>query len=81
MIRIKKNQNQFLPKEKGKNENQQMHQRDHKRLNTQVSLDGSRLTEERLKNQGKIHAKTWANAGAEEAPMHCNANAKWERVR
>lgn len=47
----------------------------------QESSVGSRLTKERLKNQGKIHAKIGASVGAEETPVHCNTGAKWARVR
>lgn len=40
------------------------------------------MKKERLKNQGKIHAKIGVNVGEEEAPVHCNAGgAKWARVR
>jgi len=34
-----------------------------------------------IKNQVKIHAKIGANVGAEEAPVLCNTEVEWARVR
>ena len=81
MIRTKKNQNQFLPRETTQMQTKQRLQRDHETLKTQGSSTGSRLTKDRLKNQGKIHAKIGVNARAEEAPVRSNAGAEGARVR
>ena len=56
-------------------------ERDHKTLKTRGSSAGSRLTKDRLNNQGNIHAKIGANNGAEEAPVHCNVGAESAKVR